>query len=474
MATYKVIQDIEAEDKLVGPLTLRQFIYAAVSAVCLYICFLAYSRNVIFLVGLFLPVALISGFFAFPWKGEQPTEIWALARLRFSIVPRVRIWDQEGAKDMVTVLAPKKLKDDRPVRTLTQSEVRSRLKALADTIDSRGWATRNAAYGIYTQTWAKQTVAPVPAPNPAMASLVPDEDMFDASNAVSQNLDAMLNKSQEAQRQRVMQAMAQAQNGGSLAGIQRQGTALPNIPTPDVASAYSVAPAPAPVPIPDARPMQQQPNNYWFANGPAYPMNPGQVQQIQQQPAPQPMPMPGGSLPMMPAPVLPQQPQAYAPSVQQMPTYTQPQPTQPLAPATFSNNQAPSPRIESDMPLAVSATPTAADAAAGQDIKQQNQEAMAISYGHMRVLQPSGAEQPASPTTIDPYQQTQPNGNPQDSGHDQYVDGAQPAPADPVTPIPNPAILDLAQNDDLDIATIARQASKEMSKTPDEVEIRLR
>ena len=28
MATYKVIQDIEAEDKLIGPLTLRQFIYA--------------------------------------------------------------------------------------------------------------------------------------------------------------------------------------------------------------------------------------------------------------------------------------------------------------------------------------------------------------------------------------------------------------------------------------------------------------
>ena len=41
MATYKVIQDIEAEDKLVGPLTLKQFIYAGISALCLYICFIA-------------------------------------------------------------------------------------------------------------------------------------------------------------------------------------------------------------------------------------------------------------------------------------------------------------------------------------------------------------------------------------------------------------------------------------------------
>jgi hypothetical protein len=31
MATYKVLQDIEAEDKLLGPLTLKQFIFAAVA-----------------------------------------------------------------------------------------------------------------------------------------------------------------------------------------------------------------------------------------------------------------------------------------------------------------------------------------------------------------------------------------------------------------------------------------------------------
>ncbi len=31
MATYKVLQDIEAEDKLLGPLTLKQFIFAVVT-----------------------------------------------------------------------------------------------------------------------------------------------------------------------------------------------------------------------------------------------------------------------------------------------------------------------------------------------------------------------------------------------------------------------------------------------------------
>src|SRR6478609_9679063 len=114
MSTYKVIQDIEAEDKLVGPLTLRQFIYAGVSAFCLYLCFMALTKNAAFLIGLFLPIAIVTGFFAFPWKGEQPTEIWALARLRFMLKPRVRIWDQSNAKQLVTVLAPRKLENHRP------------------------------------------------------------------------------------------------------------------------------------------------------------------------------------------------------------------------------------------------------------------------------------------------------------------------------------------------------------------------
>ncbi len=38
---------------------------------------------------------------------------------------------------------------------------------------------------------------------------------------------------------------------------------------------------------------------------------------------------------------------------------------------------------------------------------------------------------------------------------------------------PDPAIIELANNDDEDIATLARRANKEIRKTPDEVEIRL-
>ena len=39
MATYKVPQDVEAEDKLLGPFTFRQFIYLLISAAGIAVIF---------------------------------------------------------------------------------------------------------------------------------------------------------------------------------------------------------------------------------------------------------------------------------------------------------------------------------------------------------------------------------------------------------------------------------------------------
>lgn len=212
MSTYKVLQDIEAEDKLVGPLTLRQFIYAAISAFLLYLSFFAYTKNVAFLMVFFLPPAFLIGFLAIPWHGDQPTEIWAIAKLRFFLKPRKRIWDQSGAKDLVTITAPKKV-ERMLTNGLSQTEVRSRLSALADTIDSRGWAVKNM----------NVTVAAVPAAYNSSdrlvdASTLPQEvsgfdvqasdDILDASaNPIAQHFDTMITDAAAAHRQQLIQQM---------------------------------------------------------------------------------------------------------------------------------------------------------------------------------------------------------------------------------------------------------------------------
>ena len=95
MATYKVLQDIEAEDKFVGPLTLKQFILAGVTFVCAYLCFFFLSKHLWVLTIPILPVMLFSGF-GLAMGRDQPTEVWLLAKLRFMLKPRRRIWDQSG------------------------------------------------------------------------------------------------------------------------------------------------------------------------------------------------------------------------------------------------------------------------------------------------------------------------------------------------------------------------------------------
>src|SRR5882724_11161138 len=101
MATYKVLQDIEADDKLLGPLTFRQFIYAGVAAINLYLCFLAVTKGFPVGIVIFFPFVVVGGFFAWPWSGDQPTEIWALAKIRFLVKPRKRIWNQSGVRELV-------------------------------------------------------------------------------------------------------------------------------------------------------------------------------------------------------------------------------------------------------------------------------------------------------------------------------------------------------------------------------------
>jgi hypothetical protein len=243
MATYKVLQDIEAEDKLVGPLTLRQFIYAAVTAICLYIGFLLITKGAPLIAFIFLPPAMVTGFFAFPWGREQPTEIWALAKMRFMIKPRKRIWDQSGVKELVTVTAPKRVE---PFYTsnLSQNEVSSRLHALADTIDSRGWAIKNVQTGMSTMP----TVTGVnPADSDRLVGVnilpevqplagTPADDMMDEQTSpIAKQFDQMIKQSNAQHHERILQEISQAQ---------------------------AAPPPPPPVPAPTTTP----PNDYWFLN----------------------------------------------------------------------------------------------------------------------------------------------------------------------------------------------------------------
>lgn len=218
MATYKVLQDIEAEDKFVGPLTLKQFILAGIAALSAYLSFFLLTKGLWILVIPLVPVFLFSGFLAFPWGRDQPTEVWLLAKIRFALVPRRRIWDQTGIQELVTITAPKHV-ESYVSDNLSQTEVKSRLKALADTIDSRGWAVKNAAVNMYTPPSFGQNVQSTDrlVEASAIAREVPpvdigaaDDIMDEQNNPTAQHLNQMINDSSQAHRQATLETIQHA------------------------------------------------------------------------------------------------------------------------------------------------------------------------------------------------------------------------------------------------------------------------
>jgi len=385
MASYKVIQDIEAEDKLLGPLTLRQFIYGGVAAVCLWLSYFFVSHHVGFLAIPLVPVAAVGAFLAFPWGRDQPTEIWALAKVRFLIKPRRRIWNQDGIKELVTVTAPKHTATSY-TNGLSQMEVRSRLHALADTIDSRGWAIKNSNLNLYGQSPAAVTdsssdrlIGPTSLPQPVEnVDIQAADDMLDEnSNAGAQRLQSMISESSKAHRDKLIETMNN--------------------------------PAQAQTPA--------RPNNYWFLNQPAAPAN-----------------IPNN-----------------------MVTFN----TQVVTPGLpTTNDDTPEPPM-----------PDEAKLVAELDARKQEYGGPSF-YGHLHQIKPLSEQAQATPP---PPQLNQPIVSQVPADQPQ----AQSAPLNPLpTPVPPPvtpasqaAILKLASNDDLNVATIAREA--ERANPQNEVVIKL-
>ena len=210
MAVYKIPQDVEADDKFVGPLSFKQFIYGGITFVCLYLSFLSLTKGFPFAIILFLPIIVVSGFLAFPWGKEQSTEVWLAAKIRFLIKPRIRIWNQSGVKELVTVTAPPKL-EKHQTNGLNQNEVSSRLTGLADLLDSRGWAVKNVEAGSSLPIFAgndddadERLVAFDVVPT-TVADVEPASDILDINNnQTAIHFEEMIKNSEEKHRQDIL------------------------------------------------------------------------------------------------------------------------------------------------------------------------------------------------------------------------------------------------------------------------------
>ena len=140
MATYKVPQDVEAEDKLLGPFTFRQFIYLLISAAGIAIIFGLFQ---IFPLLAIIPIPFTFFFLilALPIKKDQPMEVYLASIASFYLKPNTRRWTPGQTETTIKITAPKIVEKPR-ARNITEEEASTRLSFLSNLVDSEGYAIR--------------------------------------------------------------------------------------------------------------------------------------------------------------------------------------------------------------------------------------------------------------------------------------------------------------------------------------------
>ena len=195
MAVYKVPQDVEAEDKLLGPFSFKQFIFLLITVGSIGVAY-GLSRISLPLVIIPLPVILFFGALALPLRKDQPMEVYLAAIISFIMKPKVRLWRPDGIETLIEVVAM--MSDDREYgKGYSQQEVQKRLSYLSNIVDSQGWSIR----GIPQESNSMRDELY----NEALSVI----DPLDNASARTQNIDSLLTQTDDRRRQELLERMQQ-------------------------------------------------------------------------------------------------------------------------------------------------------------------------------------------------------------------------------------------------------------------------
>lgn len=129
MATFQVPQFIDIEDKIIGPISLRQFIILVVTAAAVFLLFKVLQIWLWIIVG--GSVGALGMALAFLKINGQNFSRVALNFLRYMINPRLYVWQRSGQKRTLVKEQPKIVKKEETIKKrLSASELEEMAKKL--------------------------------------------------------------------------------------------------------------------------------------------------------------------------------------------------------------------------------------------------------------------------------------------------------------------------------------------------------
>lgn len=219
MATHKVPQDVETDDKLVGFLSLKQFIFVILGLGFGYLMFFFSTKIQIFTGIIWFPpmaICLVLGLYQ---RKDQPVEVYLASAIRFYLKPHKRKWNQEGYEERVVITAPPKI-EKHYTKDFSGEEATNRLGNLSRMMDSRGWASKMVtewqnpqfATAAAGDRLLQPTDLAIPSGINPQTYAQPVDVMDEASSIVAKDFNAKINQTDTNTRAHAMQVMQQARN----------------------------------------------------------------------------------------------------------------------------------------------------------------------------------------------------------------------------------------------------------------------
>lgn len=133
---FIVPQFIEKEDKILGPITVRQFL------ICLGAVLIIFIEYKLLLFAYFIAAALVTagvaGTFAFVKINGQPFHIFFLNFLQTSLRPKLRLWNREPLEADLRVFMKPEIQPIAPRPVIKERPHSTHLRELALTVNTGG------------------------------------------------------------------------------------------------------------------------------------------------------------------------------------------------------------------------------------------------------------------------------------------------------------------------------------------------
>lgn len=233
---YKVPQNIDMEDRIVGPLTMVQFVTVMIGGMIVYVSYLLFTPTSFWIIA--IPVTMATLALAFLKVNDQPFPKFLAATLLFLVRPKNRVWQKTDSGEALSITHQPTAQE---TRQTGQSTVKAGdLAGLATVLDTGGTTP------IPTTPPVAPVAAPLPpsAPSSPAAQPIPTAEETPPTN--QRNEPNPLEQNQLVTMEKLASLRAATGVTGEQAAPQSAPVAAPTPPT-------------EPQPIPPVEPQQPTP-----------------------------------------------------------------------------------------------------------------------------------------------------------------------------------------------------------------------